>query len=94
MTSPNLVQSSYNRKRKGYVMTEQIQWITISQAAERDEVPVSRQTLHAMIKRGDVPPGDWRKITIGGDAYIIQINASTLATLPYRKHGQRGKSKN
>ena len=78
---------------KDDAMSEKIEWITLNQAEQRADCPVSRQTLHAMIERGDIPLSAIDKRPYGESRTIIFIDANVLKTLPYREPGQRGKAK-
>lgn len=69
------------------------EWITISQAIEHPDCPVkSRQTLHAMIERGDIPEQCIDKRPYG-ERHIVYIDANCLPALPYKEHGKRGVNK-
>ena len=83
----------------GYTMPDEKQqpepeWVTLSEAAAMDGVPVTSKTLREMIKRGDVPEGRWRAEPFWNtDAQYYYIDKHILPHLKYRKHGQRGKGK-
>lgn len=60
------------------------EWISLGDAANRDDVPVTRESLRQMIKRGDVPQGHWMKAPMGsGKKFMYLIDVHILDTLPY-----------
>lgn len=69
-------------------------WLTVNEAAERDDCPVTGETLRQMIKRGDVPATCYEERPFGRTRIVYYIDADCLAGLDYREPGQRGRGKN
>lgn len=94
MTYPNTLQSLHiNNTRKGNVMSEKIEWISMSQAERLPECQVTRSTLIHMIDRGDVPEGHYKIIPLDGGKRIVKINKNILSKLDYRKRGEYPRKK-
>ena len=68
-------------------------WLTVNEAAERDDCPVTGETLRQMIKRGDVPENCYEERPFGKTRHVYYIDADCLADLDYREPGQRGRGK-
>lgn len=71
------------------------EWLTLGQAINHPDCPVkSRQTLHNMIERGDIPQECLDSRPLGdGERTVTYIDANCLKNLPYRGHGERGLGK-
>jgi hypothetical protein len=68
-------------------------WLTLNAAAERDDCPVTGNTLREMIIRGDVSEDCYQKRPFGEKRIIYYIDANCLRRLDYRQPGERGKAK-
>ena len=86
----NEVDSGHYTHREKIVAMPLPEWITPNQAAEREDCPVTGETLRRMIKSNRVPKGHWMKIPFG-KRFSFLIDANILSELDYRNTGQRGK---
>ena len=75
-----------NRHRLELVMKQQ--WLTLNAAAERDDCPVTSQTLRVMINRGDVSEDCYQERPYGSRT-IYYILADCIPNLDYKSQGRK-----